>query len=179
MTLALSEQKKLKPWQHCDAWVASSDCTVGNLWYVLGKETCKRMCDCNRGGVEECWNRAQENTFFWENSRLGLQSYTDTSQEEWCRAGGKRRREEDYEKESGKGEKPPHIFTGIKCYCTLFSIVAPLLLYLVVYMQSKVYKNIQQKQTIPQQKWHQTPVNTLSVFQNIARLFVFLGRAKL
>lgn len=55
------------------------------------------MCNCNRGGVEGCSNRAQKNTFFWENSCFGLQSYTDTSGEEWCRVGedwGKENKEE-------------------------------------------------------------------------------------
>lgn len=56
------------------------------------------MCNCNRGGVEGCSNRGQKNTFFGENSCFGLQSYTDTAQEEWCGVG------EDWEKENRKEE---------------------------------------------------------------------------
>lgn len=45
--------------------------------------------------TEEGWrgfsNRPHtKNTFFCENSHLGLQSYCDTSGEEWCRAGDER-----------------------------------------------------------------------------------------
>lgn len=65
-----------------------------NIFYEkkAGKE-CKSV-------TGEGWRGARightKNTFFCENSHLGLQSYTDTSQEEWCRAG------EEREKEGGK-----------------------------------------------------------------------------
>lgn len=78
--------------------LASDDCTVGKQKYVLSKETLKRMWNCNRGGVEGVLKQGTKNTFFWENSCLGLQSYTDTSQEEWCRAGEERRKENKEEK---------------------------------------------------------------------------------
>lgn len=82
---------------------------------TCSRKSCKRMCNCNRGRVEGwrgwrwrwgCSKRAQKkkHTFLRENSRLGLQSYTDTSGQEWWRAGEEGRGEE-RKSEEGWGEE--------------------------------------------------------------------------
>lgn len=70
-----------KIWEKGDAQMGETYCTVEKA-ETCSRKSCKRMCNCNQGGVEGCSKRAQKNTFFSENSRLGLQSYTDTSGEE-------------------------------------------------------------------------------------------------
>lgn len=73
---------------------------TGKLWKNVrlkqwGEEGCSQIGH----------QKKKKNTFFWENSRLGLQSCTDTLWEEWCRVGGKRGREPHWLKKRRRREK--------------------------------------------------------------------------
>lgn len=70
-----------KLWENSDAQRGAKYCTVAKLRPVLGKAV-KECATVTKEGWRGAQSGHKKNTFFSENSRLGLQSYTDTSGEE-------------------------------------------------------------------------------------------------
>lgn len=112
---------KHKLWENSDAQRGEKYCTVRKLRHVLGKAV-KECATVTKEGWRGVQSGHKKNTFFRENSRLGLQSYTDTSGEEWWRAGEERRREE---RKSEEGETIKRHFKPLSngCFTLIWSLL--------------------------------------------------------